>query len=83
LVWWTAEKKAILDELGVDHRPIVVNGPEYLHHLRLEITKPLRLAISEILVVAFMRASNQSPPVGIISTTILSFLSFFKFLDYA
>jgi hypothetical protein len=80
LVWWSAEKTAILLELG-DHGPVVVNGPEYIHQLRLEITEPLRLAISEILVVAFMRASDQTPPVGIISTIILSFLSFCECLD--
>jgi hypothetical protein len=80
-VWWSAEKTAILLELG-DHGPVVVNGPEYIHQLRLEITKPLRLAISEILVVVFMRASEQTPPVGIISSTVLSFLSFCECLDY-
>jgi hypothetical protein len=58
--------------------PVVVNAQEYVYQLRLEITKPLRLAISEILVVAFMRA-NQTPPVGIISSSILSFC---LFLDY-
>ena len=81
LVWWRAEKAAILLELG-DHGPVVVNGPVYIHQLRLEITKPLRLAISEILVVVFMRASEQTPPVGIISSTVLSFLSFCECLDY-
>jgi hypothetical protein len=28
--------------------PVVVNGPEYIPQLRLDITKPLRLAISNI-----------------------------------
>jgi hypothetical protein len=81
-VWWSAEKTAILLELGDHHGPVVVNGPEYIHQLCLEITLPLRLLISEIVVVAFVRLSDQTPPVGIISSTILSFLSFCKCLDY-
>jgi hypothetical protein len=59
--------------------PVVVNASEYMHQLRLEITKPLRSAISEILVVAFMRGTGQPPPMGVISYSILSFC---KFLDY-
>jgi hypothetical protein len=78
-VWWSAKKTEILLELGDHHEPVVVNGPECIHQLCLEITLPLRLLISEILVVAFMRATDQTPPVGVISSTILSFC---KFLDF-
>jgi hypothetical protein len=53
-----------------------MNAREYIHQLRLDITKPsLRLAISRILVVAFMREGRR-PPVGIISSSILSFFEF-------
>jgi hypothetical protein len=60
--------------------PVVVNASEYMHPqlLRLEIAKPLRLAISEIIVVAFMRGTGQPPPMGVISYSTLSFR---KFLD--
>jgi hypothetical protein len=44
-----------------------------VHRLRLDITKPSpRLAIPDILVVAFLRA-GRTPPLGIISSSILSF----------
>jgi hypothetical protein len=75
-----AERHGML-ELGLDRpaTPVVVNAREYIHQLRLEITMPLRIAISEILVVAFMRATGQTPPVGIISSSIFSFCNF---MDY-
>jgi hypothetical protein len=59
--------------------PAVANASYYINKLRLEITKPLRSAISEFLVVAFMRGTGQPPPMGVISYSILSFC---KFLDY-
>jgi hypothetical protein len=58
--------------------PIVVNAQKYIQQLRLEITKALRLAISEILVIAFMQA-DHTPPVGIILSTILLFCNFLDF----
>jgi hypothetical protein len=59
---------------------IIVDTPRtYIHQLRLEITKPLRLAISEIIVVTFMRAGHHAPPVGIISSSTLSFCIFLDF----
>jgi hypothetical protein len=75
-----AERHGML-ELGLDRpaTPVVVNAREYIHQLRLEITMPLRIAISEIVVVAFMRATGQTPPLGIISSSILSFCNF---IDY-
>jgi hypothetical protein len=75
-----AEENGMLDLL-LDRpaTPVVVNASDYIQHLRLEITKPLRLAISEIIVVAFMRGTGQPPPMGVI---LYSILSFCKFLDY-
>jgi hypothetical protein len=75
-----AERYGML-ELILDRpaTPVVVNAREYIHQLRLEITMPLRIAISEIVVVAFMRATGQTPPLGIISSSILSFCNF---IDY-
>jgi hypothetical protein len=39
--------------------PIVVNAQKYIQQLRLEITKALRLAISEILVIAFCKQTTH------------------------
>jgi hypothetical protein len=79
-VAFAAESHGML-ELILDRpaTPVVVNAREYIHQLRLEITLPLRIAISEILVGAFMRATGQTPPVGIISSSIFAFCNF---LDY-
>jgi hypothetical protein len=73
-----AEENGML-ELILDRpsTPVVVNAHEYIHQLRLEITKPLRLAISGILVVAFMR-TGKAPPVDIILSSILSFCDFWN-----
>jgi hypothetical protein len=75
-----AEEDGMLDLL-LDRpaTPVVVNASEYIQQLRLEITKPLRLAISEIIVVTFLRGTGQPPPMGVLSYSILSFC---KFLDY-
>jgi hypothetical protein len=82
-----AEEHGMLEVLSLDPRPattpVVVNTHEYIHQLQLEITKPLRLAISEILVATFMRAPvGHTPPVGIISSFVFSFCNFLEYLPH-
>ena len=68
-----AEENGMSDLLVRPAEPTIPDVKAFVQHIRHEFSKPLRVKLSGLIVVALMRSTGQVPPVGVVSSTIISF----------